>query len=91
MSCLLSALKVRQLQTGREGVKTGGCCPQAPLPSPEMEKWILKKIKYLQSGGLSASHYNYKVRGRHLDLGLPNLPKLMLPAADLLLLNCFLC
>ena len=56
-----------------------------------MEKWILKKIKYLQSGGLSASHYNYKVRERHLDLGLPNLPILMLPAADLLLLNCFLC
>ncbi|XP_036195593.1 proteasome activator complex subunit 3 isoform X5 [Myotis myotis] len=26
-----------------------------------MEKWVLKKIKYLQSGGLSASHYHYKV------------------------------
>ncbi|XP_045442193.1 proteasome activator complex subunit 3 isoform X5 [Pipistrellus kuhlii] len=26
-----------------------------------MEKWVLKKIKYLQSGGLSASHYNHKV------------------------------
>nr|KAF6416873.1 proteasome activator subunit 3 [Molossus molossus] len=26
-----------------------------------MEKWVLKKVKYLQSGGLSASHYNYKV------------------------------
>ncbi|KAM4843793.1 proteasome activator complex subunit 3 isoform 1-T1 [Thomomys bottae] len=26
-----------------------------------MEKWVLKKIKYLQSGGLSSSHYNFKV------------------------------
>jgi hypothetical protein len=34
-----------------------------------MEKWILKKIKYLQSGGLSPSHYNLKVKERQLDLG----------------------
>ncbi|XP_036012324.1 proteasome activator complex subunit 3 isoform X2 [Mus musculus] len=26
-----------------------------------MEKWILKKMKYLQSGGLSPSNYNFKV------------------------------
>lgn len=71
--------------------KTGGCYSQAPLPSPEMEKWILKKIKYLQSGGLSASHYNYKVRGRQLDLGFPILLVPLLPGADLLLLNCSLC
>ena len=55
-----------------------------------MEKWVLKKIKYLQSGGLSASHYNYKVRERQLDLGFPALPSPLLPGTDLLLLNCSL-
>lgn len=74
------------------GGKTGGgCYPQALLPSPEMEKWVLKKIKYLQSGGLSASHYNYKVRGRQTDLGFPLLPPPLLLGTDLLILNCSLC
>ncbi|XP_012893319.1 PREDICTED: proteasome activator complex subunit 3 isoform X1 [Dipodomys ordii] len=27
----------------------------------KMEKWVLKKIKYFKSGGLSPSHYNFKV------------------------------
>lgn len=58
---------------GRKGGKgrTDRCWPATPSSSPEMEKWILKKIKYLQSGGLSPSNYNFKVRVRQLDLGFP--------------------
>lgn len=73
----LSAYQIQRISDQPEGGKEGGEEgergeePPAPKDSPEMERWILKKIKYLQSGGLSPSDYNFKVRERQLDLGFP--------------------
>lgn len=56
-------------RTGEKGRQVLACNPNT-YP-PEMEKWILKKMKYLRSGGLSPSNYNFKVRARQLDLEFP--------------------
>lgn len=82
---LLSAYEIERVSDNTEGGTKGGegwvererrgrtdrCRPATPTSSPKMEKWILKKMKYLQSGGLSPSNYNFKVRARQLDLGFP--------------------
>lgn len=57
----------------------------SPDIPPEMEKWIRKKIKYLQSGGLSPTDYNFKVRERQLRWGL------LILALSQQVLNCSLC
>lgn len=92
--CLLGELSKIARGSGRErgagGEGERGEERGDRLPSPEMEKWILKKRKYLQSGGLSPSNYNFKVRERPLALGFSVLPLPLLPNAELLLMNLVL-